>query len=250
MSSIILQQKKELETKKRRKKYWKSLVTALACVVVFCTTYALILPAITMENTAYCGMEEHTHGEECYGMQLHCLETVDKTEKAHEHVESCFETTQELTCEQLETEGHVHSAECEQIETKVICELEESEEHQHDILCIEETVINGCGLEEQAGHSHEEGCYTSSTKQICEVVSEVVEQAHIHGETCYQKVFDCVKEEHVHSKSCYSNPNADVENREIWENTIPKEFMGIPEEDLIREGAFAPSFSLKNAGFG
>ena len=233
MSSIILQQKKELETKKRRKKYWKSLVTALACVVVFCTTYALILPAITMENTAYCGMEEHTHGEECYGMQLHCLETVDKTEKAHEHVESCFETTQELTCEQLETEGHVHSAECEQIETKVICELEEGEEHQHDILCIEETVINGCGLEEQAGHSHEEGCYTSSTKQICEVVSEVVEQAHIHGETCYQKVFDCVKEEHVHSKSCYSNPNADVENREIWENTIPKEFMGIPEEDLI-----------------
>ncbi len=34
----------------RRRKHWRRVVTVLAAIVVFCTTYALILPAITMEN--------------------------------------------------------------------------------------------------------------------------------------------------------------------------------------------------------
>ncbi len=49
-----------------RRRIWKRLVGSLACIVVFCTTYALILPAITMENAASCGMEEHVHVESCY----------------------------------------------------------------------------------------------------------------------------------------------------------------------------------------
>ena len=36
----------------QRKKRWYRVVTGLACVVVFCTVYALILPAITLENGA------------------------------------------------------------------------------------------------------------------------------------------------------------------------------------------------------
>lgn len=48
-----------------RKKRWYRVVTCLACVVVFCTTYALILPAITLENTG-CEIPEHTHVQECY----------------------------------------------------------------------------------------------------------------------------------------------------------------------------------------
>ena len=42
------------------------IVSVLACVVVFCTTYALILPAITMTGTTWCGYEAHEHGESCY----------------------------------------------------------------------------------------------------------------------------------------------------------------------------------------
>lgn len=37
--------------------------------MVFCTTYALILPAITMDQDAVCGQEAHTHGEDCYEQQ-------------------------------------------------------------------------------------------------------------------------------------------------------------------------------------
>ena len=49
-----------------RRRIWKRIVSAMACVVVFCTTYALILPAITMEQPTFCGFEEHTHDESCY----------------------------------------------------------------------------------------------------------------------------------------------------------------------------------------
>ena len=49
-----------------RKKRWKLAVNVMGCVVVFCTTYALILPAITMQKDTICGYEEHLHGEECY----------------------------------------------------------------------------------------------------------------------------------------------------------------------------------------
>lgn len=53
----------------RRKHLWYRIVSGLACVVVFCTVYALILPAITMEKEPLCGLEEHTHSEECYGVE-------------------------------------------------------------------------------------------------------------------------------------------------------------------------------------
>lgn len=33
-----------------QKKKWRRVVTALSCIVVFCTTYALILPAVTMSQ--------------------------------------------------------------------------------------------------------------------------------------------------------------------------------------------------------
>ncbi|WP_286209816.1 hypothetical protein [Dubosiella newyorkensis] len=52
---------KETNNKKRS---WKRLVTILSCMVVFCTTYALILPAVAQSKTYYCGKEEHTHSEE------------------------------------------------------------------------------------------------------------------------------------------------------------------------------------------
>lgn len=48
----------------RRKRVWRRAVMAMACLVVFFTTYALILPAITMEHI--CSLEEHAHSEGCY----------------------------------------------------------------------------------------------------------------------------------------------------------------------------------------
>ena len=62
----LLARGEQFDKKRRRWKRWQKVVSALACVVVFCTTYALILPAITMERTTYCEEEEHEHTLECY----------------------------------------------------------------------------------------------------------------------------------------------------------------------------------------
>ncbi|MDY3249132.1 MAG: collagen binding domain-containing protein [Candidatus Choladocola sp.] len=50
----------------RKQNIWYRLMCVLASLVVFITTYMLILPAITMERETYCGIEDHTHTESCY----------------------------------------------------------------------------------------------------------------------------------------------------------------------------------------
>lgn len=90
--------KKLLKDKARLKK-WKRITLALSCVVVFCVVYALTLPAITLEGKTICGMEEHTHTEECYqDDKLIC----DKEE--HQHTEDCYEKEEEQPVEEENTQ--------------------------------------------------------------------------------------------------------------------------------------------------
>lgn len=110
---------------KRRR--WRRAVSVLACAVVFCTTYALILPAITLSAEPKCGLEEHTHTEDCYETRLVCGQAEDpETDpgqaedpatdpagsqeaagSAHVHTDACYE--QVLTCEKPE---HTHTDAC------------------------------------------------------------------------------------------------------------------------------------------
>ena len=90
--------KKLLKDKARLKK-WKRITLALSCGVVFCVVYALTLPAITLEGKTICGMEEHTHTEECYqDDKLIC----DKEE--HQHTEDCYEKEEEQPVEEENTQ--------------------------------------------------------------------------------------------------------------------------------------------------
>ena len=52
--------------KTRFNRVWKNVVMTMAAVVVFCTVYALVLPAITKASDPICGLEEHTHTDGCY----------------------------------------------------------------------------------------------------------------------------------------------------------------------------------------
>ena len=72
---------------------WRKAVRLLACLVVFCTTYALILPAITMEQTYYCGIEDHEHTEECK-MESMLEEVIEETETIIEETEINIEATE------------------------------------------------------------------------------------------------------------------------------------------------------------
>lgn len=85
--------KKLLKDKARLKK-WKRITLALSCVVVFCVVYALTLPAITLEGKTICGIEEHTHTEECYqDDKLIC------GKEEHQHTEDCYEKEEEQPVE-------------------------------------------------------------------------------------------------------------------------------------------------------
>ena len=113
-------------TQEKRRR-WRRAVSVLACAVVFCTTYALILPAITLSAEPKCGLEEHTHTEDCYETRLVCGQAEDpETDPApaeapetdptgsqeaagpaHVHTDACYE--QVLTCEKPE---HTHTDAC------------------------------------------------------------------------------------------------------------------------------------------
>ncbi|WP_300965258.1 SpaA isopeptide-forming pilin-related protein [Faecalibaculum rodentium] len=103
-------------------KAWKRMVRILSCIVVFCTTYALILPAITQEAQAYCGNMEHKHTEQCYKE----IESCGREE--HEHGEDCYDADGNLTCT---LEEHTHSDEC----YRELLECTE-EEHTHSLECF------------------------------------------------------------------------------------------------------------------
>ncbi len=124
-----------------RKKRWQRVVAALASVTVFCTTYALILPAITMEEPTYCGFEEHV-----------------------EHNDECYSNQEILTCTLPEGEGHIHDESCLNEDGEYICGLSEGEgAHQHDDSCREITTVLTCEL---PIHEHTLQCFSNPDADV------------------------------------------------------------------------------------
>lgn len=225
-----------VKTKNRRRRSWRSVVTVLAAIVVFCTTYALILPAITMEKQPTCGMEEHTHDQGCYGVEKafscvpheHSAQCYDGEGNricamadfwVHTHNEDCYLESGALICSLPQIATHIHTEECMQSETTVhhhthdcltrergelVCTLEESGGHTHDDGCREETVSLICGLEEGEGHVHGSGCSEEQTSLVCTLPES---EEHTHGEDCWltQTVLICTipeSEGHIHGDDC------------------------------------------------
>lgn len=71
---------------KVRLKRWRKVMLCLSCIVVFCTVYVLILPAITLERKTICGQEEHVHTEECYSVDGQLICGIQE----HLHTETCY----------------------------------------------------------------------------------------------------------------------------------------------------------------
>ncbi len=213
----------------RRKRRFR-VIGVLACFVVLCTAYGLLLPAITLSDQTYCGKEEHTHSEECYEKKLICgIEA--GTAAGHIHTSECFETQRVLTCSLEEAEGHHHTDACVERDRVLTCGQEEGEDHTHSDSCYTEETTYICGQEESEGHTHTEACYQEQEVLVC--TKEADKTPHVHDESCYEKVLICKKEEHQHEKLCYSNPTADVESANVWEATVPEKLSGHWAEDVL-----------------
>ena len=177
----------------KRKRLRHRVVTVLAGVVVFCTTYALILPAITLEKQ--CDIPEHTHTDACYAQVTSVEKRVPvcsaETLEIHRHTADCYDANGNPRCGYADFVVHSHDSRCYDETGNLWCPLPEIEAHRHTADCY--------ALPE--GHTHAEGCYTS-------VRGDLVCGEHVHTDACYTEtaVLACgleESEEHRHDENCY-----------------------------------------------
>ena len=198
MDKLLLQDAEPYASAHRHKRRWYQVMTCLAAAVVFCTTYALILPAITLEKQ--CALPEHTHTEACYTSVQGDLICTQSTEPQHTHTEECYQETQDLVCGMSESTGHTHGAECYDQEGNLICGQEESEGHVHGEACYGVSRQLICGQTEEPAHQHTDACYSWNQVLTCGM------EEHTHSEACTatepEKAVFCGKESHTHGESC------------------------------------------------
>lgn len=172
----------------RRQKKWHRLVTCMAAVVVFCTTYALILPAITMEKKPQCGITEHTHSEACYTQVSSVSETIPictlESLNLHKHTEACLNEKGEYICGYSDFVVHEHDASCFDEDGNLWCPLPEIKAHTHDESCYVQ-------VEAAPTHTHTDECYTIERGELVCQLDESDE--HQHTDDCYawNKVLNC-----------------------------------------------------------
>lgn len=206
----------------KRRNILKKIVCVLSCVVVFCTTYALILPAITMEGKVFCGMEEHAHTEDCYKqVRLQQLVCTPENLNIHSHGSECYDDNGALICGKADFVAHTHDASCYDENDHLICMLPEHVAHVHQESCYvpaetEPPVLHShidtcyhrekgdllCDIPETEAHTHEETCYVSGEELLCSI-----EEGHIHSDDCYTQDLICTElDDHTHSQECYGEP--------------------------------------------
>ena len=104
MRTVIDQYLKRLKQNKNMQYSFWSIAVCLSFVVILGVFWYLKLTGVTLAGEAFCGMEEHAHGEDC--------------------------TTEVLICELEESEEHIHGEDCYSLD--VLCDREE---HIHIESC-------------------------------------------------------------------------------------------------------------------
>ncbi len=205
MKKHIPAQADRIRQQHSRRHRWYRLVLGLSCIVVFCTVYALIIPALTMEKTPICGLEEHTHNDDCYSISLRYSD-LDCAFAVHEHSDSCYDEDGTLICGEADMAIHSHDDLCYDENGELICPLPEVEEHRHDESCYKITEYS-CGEKESEGHLHNEDCYAADGTLLCDREER---EGHHHTAACKveDKELICDKPEvifHEHTAVCFAD---------------------------------------------
>ncbi len=172
MSRDIRLKAEQLNKKQRRKRLWYRILSVPVCIVVFITTYAMILPAITLESSpdTLCGIEAHVHGNDCYetpGIPEHSVincgvgDNPDSGEYIiHSHDSFCFDDRGELICALPEQAEHTHTDECYNGDS-LTCGKIIGIDHRHTADCI--TVVTATEPQglicTKTEHKHTAGCF-------------------------------------------------------------------------------------------
>ena len=124
---------KALLRREKRSRTWYKALLVIACVVVCCTVYNMVLPALTMNGDYVCGYEAHTHGSACYTPDETGEAVLTCTLPEHQHDEHCLVQQKEPdphTCGYLYE--HVHEDGC-YADGVLVCTLVE---HTHTAACL------------------------------------------------------------------------------------------------------------------
>ena len=193
----------------KRKRLRHRVVTVLAGVVVFCTTYALILPALTLEKQ--CDIPEHTHTDACYAQVTSVEKRVPvcsaKTLEIHQHTADCYDANGNPTCGYADFVVHSHDSRCYDENGNLWCPLPEIEAHRHTADCFDADGNLICGQTQILEHRHSDACFDADGNLICGQ-TQILE--HQHSDACFETVAEpvdtrklvCGQEEHTHSKAC------------------------------------------------
>ena len=221
----------------QRKKRWYRVVTGLACVVVFCTVYALILPAITMEKGA-CEIPEHTHSEACYTQVTSATRTEPvctiESLNLHQHDDTCYDSEGNLTCGYADFVVHQHDSACYDENGNLWCPLPEIETHEHTRSCYDDDGNLICGKIQVLEHQHTDACFETveepaDTETLTCTLPE--DEKHTHTALCYGTwELTCDMEEHTHTEECSTAEEIEA-TEETEETTEPEEEMSGMEID-------------------
>ena len=188
----------QLNTEKQRWRRAVVILTVLSLIVALVTVWNLRMTGITIANDATCGYVEHQHTSECpMEKRLICG----------------YDSNGETSEEGLQTEYPSEST-TEKYATTDITEITDATDTTDTTEMTEGSQEN------------------SST--IGTISYESTEIVHIHSDACYETVYLCVFIEHIHAVSCYSDPSADVETAQDWEQTIPADLGKYWSENLAR----------------
>ena len=235
MKKTILSDGERYIRKRLFQKRWHKVMMVLSSIVVFCTTYALILPAITMEKG--CQIPEHTHSDSCYIQIVSVSNTYPSctadTLEIHRHDGSCYDAERNIVCGYADFVVHRHDSACydengdlwspltevtehrhedscyAQERGELICEL-----HEHTDNCWTESTIRICDLEESEGHQHTADCLNEDGEIVCGVEEG---EGHQHSGECYQvsRELSCgFDSDHIHSEDCYEQIEVLICNKE------------------------------------
>lgn len=253
MNHTLLERAKVFLQAHKNKSIWHRITTSLAAVVVFVTTYMLILPAITMERPTVCGLEEHTHTKACYASSLkaalheHDASCYDANGslvcqrpvvRLHEHTDECYKDSN-LICGQIAYQGHTHTDACYTWEKVLVCgdgagssinadgeilidegavETPQTSAHVHTDDCYRMEKVLTCLLAEGPGHTHTAACYDGPRQLICghDGMAEIIwpnSPVEYVSANDTGKILICGKKEHKHTDSCYADETLQSETK-------------------------------------
>lgn len=207
---------------------WGKVVLAMICMVVFGTTYALILPAITLDHETTCGLEEHTHSAQCYAQQLVC--TDESTD--HVHSDDCYASV--LTCEILE---HQHTDACYPSETEEgSSESVAEQETTADAGDISESETEQVSAENSEAVTDAEDASNTEDLDESEVVEKSEASTQDEAEQVSEESVEAVTEEDAAADTENTNDNEMVTSSEAKELVLTEQSL---QADVYTDASYS-----------